>query len=321
MSPELSIPKLSIIVVQRGDTARLHELLIACPEDPRFELLVVDQQGVCGDFGQRCRVLEPESNLGFAGGVNLGVKEASAPLILLLNPDARPQPAALEALLVGFERYPNVAGLVPALVYPDGSAQCDWQLRPLPRAIDLLAQTWFLDLPRGPVLEPEAGTRIEQPAAAALALRRSCLQELGGLDSTFYPAWFEDVDLARRAKDTGMEFRYWPTARFVHAVGSTLPALGYRTFLWLYYRNLLRYARKHHGRPTTAALRASLVLSPVLRLLALPVRAARRATSRGAAARAHLSLAQGALTGFRVPAALRESWCPPPPTSNHGSHA
>ena len=36
------------------------------------------------------------------------------------------------------------------------------------------------------------------PAAAALALRRPVFLELGGFDSRFVPAWWEDVDLAAR---------------------------------------------------------------------------------------------------------------------------
>lgn len=305
---------LSAVVVQWGDTQALARLLRAWPDDPRFELVVVDQGGDCAALVAplaRARVVRAERNLGFAGGVNLGLQHARSPFVLLLNPDTLPGVGSLELLLAGFDHYPQAAGLVPALAYPEGGSQCRWQLRPVPNAWHLLAQTWFLAAPRGFREEPPAGTPIGQPAAAALCLRRSALAQLGGLDAGFFPAWFEDVDLAKRAQREKLALLYWPKARFEHAVGSTLPTLGYRAFLWLYYRNLLRYTAKHHVSVWHSLFRISLTVSPLLRLLALPLRPARRATSRRQAARGLLALSLGALSGFRWPRGLCQSWLVP----------
>jgi hypothetical protein len=150
--------------------------------------------------------------------------------------------------------------------------------------------------------EPEAGARVEQPAAAALALRREAFAAVGGFDAGFHPAWFEDVDLARRMKTAGLVLRYWPAAVFRHGLGSTVPRLGYGRFLWIYYRNLTRYLRKHHGPAWALAARAALVPGILIRLLLLPVRRPRRAESRGEAFTGLITVLAGALTGWRAPA-------------------
>jgi GT2 family glycosyltransferase len=299
------------VVVHWHNEELLAELAAAWPRDVRFELVVVDN----GSTGELClpesaQRISPGRNLGFAGGANAGIAAARAPLLLILNPDALPEAGALDELLHGFEAHPDAAGLAPQLAGADGAPQFGWQLRDLPTPWACLGQV--LLLPGRPIhtVEPPAGTPVAQPAAAALALRRSALLAVGGFDAGFYPAWFEDVDLAKRLREAGQVLRYWPAARFRHRLGSSVPRLGYGTFLWVYYRNLTRYLAKHHGRPWAGAARALLPLGLGLRLLLLPFRRPRRAASRAEAGRGLLDAMAGAVTGWRRPARLatRESF-------------
>jgi hypothetical protein len=301
-------------VVHWGPPADLGRLAEAWPDDPRFELVVVDNGGQLPASlpAPRGRVLRPGRNLGFAGGADLGAAAARAPLLLFLNPDVRPLPAALPALLEGFRVHPDAAGLAPRLVGGDGRPQHRWQLRPLPGLGGLLAQGLFLSLIRGPEAEPPAGAPVAQPAAAALALRREAFVAAGGFDPRFFPAWFEDVDLARRLATGGATVRYWPAAAFEHRQGGSVAALGYPGFLWSYYRNLDRYLRKHHGAGGALALRLILAAGAPARLALVPLRRPARAASRGEAARGLLALAAGALSGWRSPpAAARLTTAPP----------
>jgi GT2 family glycosyltransferase len=310
MSHSAEEPLLTGIVVHWHNEDLLAELTAAWPRDPRFELLVVDNGSAAPLSLGPARLLRPGRNLGFAGGANAGLAAARAPLVLLLNPDAVPEPGALDSLLAGFSAWPDAAGLAPRLLGPDGASQAAWQLRGLPSAAACLLHTLpFGGAPR-PRQEPPAGTPVEQPAAAALALRRAVLEQIGGMDAGFYPAWFEDVDLARRLRDAGAVLRYWPEARFRHRLGSTVPRLGYGPFLWIYYRNLTRYLRKHHGAAWAAAARVAVVAGAAGRLLLLPLRRPQRAASRGEAARGLLGVLIGALSGWRRPrrlAAMQEA--------------
>jgi GT2 family glycosyltransferase len=287
-----------VVVHWHGET-QLAALAAAWPDDPRFELLVVDNGSRLPLAAGPGRVLAPGRNLGFAGGANLGIAEARAPLVLLLNPDAVPEPGALERLLEGFACWPDAAGLAPRLTGAGGESQHRWQLRPLPSPASLLLHAFFLPGGRGPAAEPPPGAPIEQPAGAALALRREAVVGIGGLDPAFHPAWFEDVDLARRLRQRGAVLRYWPAAVFRHRLGASVEELGYGSFLALYSRNLVRYLRKHHGRGWAAAARLALALGACLRLAALPLRRPRRARSRRQAASGLWALVLHAATGWR----------------------
>jgi len=302
-------PLLSGVVVHWRNEDLLAELAAAWPRDPRFELIVVDN-GSSAPLPAGVRILRPGRNLGFAGGANFGVAAARGAILLILNPDAVPEGGALERLLEGFAAFPEAAGLAPRLVGPGGEPQNAWQLRRLPSARQVLLQVFPFTGTTGATEEPPAGTPVEQPAAAALAFRRQALAAVGGFDDGFHPAWFDDVDLARRLRDLGLVLRYWPAARFRHGLGSTVPRLGYGPFLWIYYRNLTRYLRKHHGPAWALAARMALVPGVAVRLLALPLRRPRRARSRGEAARGLLLVLAGALTGWTRPRHLVERAAP-----------
>lgn len=283
----------------------VEELIRIWPKEARFELIVVDNSSTLLSEYEGVLVLRPGENLGFAGALNLGCQHTDAPVVLALNPDASPMGSALQALLEGFERWPDASGIVPRLVGLDGQPQTRWQLRSLPSVWTLLLQTLFIPAGEGPVTEPEAGTTIEQPAAAALALRRSVLSEMGGFDEDFFPAWFEDVDLAARLKRRGAKIRYCPTAVFTHHLAASVTPLGYDRFLWIYYRSLCRYLEKHHGYGWAVVARLLVSVAAPTRIVLLPVRQPKRAADRRSAARGLIDLvdlAFGAITNWRRPA-------------------
>lgn len=306
-------PLISTIVVSWRDAASLRQLLEVWPADPRFELIVVDNSEA--DYAppassffwpKHVRRLGGQGNLGFGGGCNLGAEVAQAPWLLFLNPDALPLAGALEALAGAPAADPSAAGFVPALEFEDGRPQCAWQLQPLPSQLALFSQIFFFGGARGPLAEPPALTAIGQPAAAALMLDAALFREIGGFDPTFFPAWFEDVDLARRLAGRSARLLYWPTSRFRHQQGSSVSSLGYGAFLWIYDRHLCHYLRKHHGWLSATAARLLLPISLLLRIAALPWRKPRRARSRLAAARDLGAVLAGALTNFRYPRAWYE---------------
>ena len=299
--------ELSTIVVSWRSSADVVRLVASFPAGARHELVVVDNAGeseLARLAAPSLRVIAPGRNLGFAGGCNLGARASTAPRLLFLNPDAEPVDDALDRLLEGFALRGDAAGLVPRLVGDAGEPQASWQLRELPGPARLLAHAFFWN-PGRRRREPAPGTPIGQPAAAALALRRDAFESIGGFDERFAPAWFEDVDLARRLAAAGKSLLYWPAATFRHRVGSSVATLGYGRFLRIYDRNLARYLRIHHGRGWELAFRALVPIGALARLAALPLRRPLRATSRRSAAADLLDAARAAFEGWseREPAA------------------
>ena len=318
-------PVLTAVAPHWQDEDNLALLVRSWPRDGQFELIVVDngssvapgiralhragedagapsagaggEVGAPGAGGANVHFVEPGRNLGFAAAVNRGAANAGGGLLLILNTDARPESGALESLIRGMEQHPEAAGLAPRLLNEDGAPQAGWQLRKLPRLRTLLGYCCFVE--PGPMPEPPAGSPVEQPAACALLLRRDVFEAVGGMDEGFWPAWFEDVDLARRLREQGDQVLYWPDATFRHGLGASVPRLGYGPFLLAYYRNLDRYARKHHGRGAAFVLRTVLTVAGLLRIVVLPLRRPRRAGGRGEAAVGLWRLAAGAATGWR----------------------
>ncbi len=303
-------PEISGLVVHWSNEAELARLVAAWPDDSRFELIVVDNGSTSPLPSGPYRLVSPGRNLGFAGGVNRGVEVATAPVVLLLNPDARPEAGALERLREGLAWHPEAAGLVPRLVGEDGQPQFRWQLRRLPTAGELCREALLGEIARGPDQEPLAGAAVEQPAAAALAIRREVLAAIDGLDEGFYPAWFEDVDLGRRLRPLGRPLLYWPEAVFRHGQGASVPRLGYGPFLWICDRNARRYLRRHHGGAWAGLFRAVRALGLLLRLVVSPVLRPRRARSRREALSGLTAALAGALSGWRWPRSWAERWAP-----------
>lgn len=297
-------PLVTAVAPHWHDEDNLALLVRSWPRDGRFELIVVDN-GSSGSLAEpgggrpNVHVLEPHANLGFGAAVNRGATDAEGRLLLILNTDARPEPGALESLVRGMEEYPEAAGLAPRLLDDDGAPQAGWQLRRLPGLRTLLGYCSFME--PGAMPEPPAGSPVEQPAACALLLRRDAFEAAGRMDEQFWPAWFEDVDLARRLRDRGETIRYWPDATFRHGLGASVPRLGYGPFLLAYYRNLDRYARKHHSRGAALVLRVVVTAAALLRIALLPLRRPRRARGRGDAVAGLWRLVVAAATGWSGP--------------------
>jgi N-acetylglucosaminyl-diphospho-decaprenol L-rhamnosyltransferase len=128
---------------------------------------------------------------------------------------------------------------------------------------------------------------VDQPAAAALMVRRDAYDAIGGFDEQFFPAWYEDVDFCQRLKSAGWEIYFVPDAKFQHVGGYAAELLGARAFAEAYYRNQLRYATKHFARSGRLGVRASIAAGMIARLIARP-----------ANARAYAGVLRGVLGGW-----------------------
>lgn len=232
------------------------------------------------------KLLLNDENHGFGPAANQGAALASGEFVVFLNPDTRAVGEPFGPLLEAFASDTKVVAVAPRLLDgPDeaGEDQERFQLRHLPSWGQALRELLLIDrlmpgnrgLSRDRYLDRDRDRpfAVEQPAAAALAVRRSVFAAAGGFDGRFLPAWFEDVDLCARLLPRGT-ILYWPASRFVHAGRAALTRLGYDRFLPVYYRNAIRYWCKHRGRASALAFRLLVVTGMLLRLALLPLRTA-----------------------------------------------
>jgi N-acetylglucosaminyl-diphospho-decaprenol L-rhamnosyltransferase len=296
------------------------------PEGPRVSLLVVDNGGGLRERNRiaalwpEAGVLVNETNEGFGPAANRAAQAAAGDVLLFVNPDTRAEGDPFSEIARAFAAHPEAAAVAPRLLdwnngvpesrtqnpksktarpllSPDREDQFTFQLRRLPTLANDARELLLLDH-----LSPNSAGRrrfryadsdrespfeVEQPAAAALAIRGEAFRRLGGFDVRFTPAWFEDVDLCARLRGEG-KVLYWPAAVFRHRGGVASETLGYARFLPAYYRNAILYRRLHYSLPARIAYRALLVVGMLLRLGALPLRSS-VPRSRRKAARAYLS--------------------------------
>lgn len=282
----------SVLIVtwnsERWVGACLDALQDAC-EGLECELIVVDNASSDDSAtvaerhgGPSCRVIRSEENLGFAGGVNLGMEAACGEWLLLLNPDCVLDPGAVSRLIEACGSEPNVVGAAPALRGADGSSQARFQFRRLPTPGALVAETLFLDTiaPWNPATaryryrERRDFTRqrdVEQPAFAAVLLRSRVVRREGPLDSAFHPAWFDDVDYCRRLRGAGFRFLVVPTSTAVHAGGASLESMHRGAFAIVWYRNMYLYAKKWFTPRGAEAVRWAIIIGMTIRIVATAV--------------------------------------------------
>ena len=203
-------------------------------------------------------------NGGFAHGCNVGWRAGSSPYVLFLNPDAHIGLEALAKLVRELDRDERAGAVAPRIEEPDGSL--DFSLRRFPRVRSGFAQALFLHrvFPDAPWVDEVIRDRsqyehphtVEWVSGACFAVRRSVLEEIGGMDEGYFH-YSEDTDICARVWEAGYEVRYVPDAVAVHEGGASSPRTR---LLPILAASRMRYSAKH-DRPLAAALvRASVVL-------------------------------------------------------------
>ena len=283
--PRPAAPELSIVIVtwnsERWIERCVRSLPAAC-EGLSYEVVVYDNASTDETLrlvpGEGTRIIRSEKNDGFAAGTNRALAATRGRYVFLLNPDCDLDPRALTLLYEFLDRNPNAAAAAPLLVGESGGSQREFQLRRLPTLRGLAAEALLLDkmFPSNPAtahyryrdLDLSHPQRVEQPAAAALLMRREVFEAIGDFDEQFSPAWFEDVDYCRRLANAGKELYVVPAARARHVGGASLEHMPYARFIDLWYRNMWRYAHKWFSPGKAEALRWALIVGMMLRCVA-----------------------------------------------------
>lgn len=313
--PPLAVQKdVTLVIVTWNSAGWIGRCLRAIPAacaTRSFEVVVFDNASEDTTVQQVSEVrATPETllilsdrNIGFAGGVNRAVARASGRHVLLLNPDCELAPGTVDTLVSYLDTHNDVAAAVPLLVGEDGEPQRDFQLRRLPTMTSIATDLLLVDhiAPHTQrsadykKLELDAPHPIEQPAAAAMLIRREVMEEVGSLDERFEPAWFEDVDYCRRLSGAGHSIHLVPHAVAVHQGGASLEHVSYERFFEIWYRNLYRYARKWFSPAQAELVRWLTIVGMLLRVVAVTVGFSGGALNRNDALRAYRRVLRDAL--------------------------
>ncbi len=246
--PETEAPLLSIVIPVFNQVDYtwhcLHSLLQCDPAVSR-EIIVVDNAssdatptllaGLKGAF----RVIRNTENLGFVDACHQGAADSRGRYLLLLNNDTQLRPGALQALVDVLETQADVGIVGAKLLYPDGRLQeagcelfADASARNIGRAGDTHAE--FAQQDRD----------VDYCSGAALLIRRTLWQTLGGFDRRYAPAYYEDTDLCLQARQAGFRVRYCHRAEVIHYEGVTAGVDIHSGFKAYQARNQQRFYAK-----------------------------------------------------------------------------
>lgn len=168
-------------------------------------------------YGDKITILKNEKNLGFAGGVNVGIRyalEKNFEAVALFNNDAIADPAWLKELVADLAGHDDTGIVTCRMLLGDG------------KTLDSTGEfytTWGLPYPRGreKVIDSYMNNEYIFGASGGASLYRTDLfKEIGLFDETFF-AYYEDTDISFRAQLAGWKVRYVPSAIVHHRQGAT----------------------------------------------------------------------------------------------------
>jgi GT2 family glycosyltransferase len=248
--------KVSAVVVSHGHADELAASLPALATQVDELLVIANIPGsLPPELPEGTRVLHNERPLSFAANANLGAASTEHELVLVANPDAVPEPGAVETLRRFTEEHPRCGVAGPRLLYSDGS----WQAsrRRFPTVGATLVRRTPLRLLFPPLRwqrrhyllgeRPEEPVPAETMLGAFLLLRRAMLDEIGGWDAGFR-MYCEDIDLNYRAARAGWERWYVPAAVVRHEYAAVIDKRFLTRHTVWHARAMLRFLRKHPER-------------------------------------------------------------------------
>ncbi|MEW6125708.1 MAG: glycosyltransferase family 2 protein [Acidobacteriota bacterium] len=155
-------------------------------------------------------LIRSETNLGFATGCNLGVRQARGKYLVFLNPDTLVENNWLENLIRPFEEKSEVGIITPKILLsdrPDTINACGTAVH-----LTGLSLCRGLGLPRQ---RYDGFGEVGAISGAAFAIRRELFERLGGFDEDMF-LYMEDIDLSLRARLTGWQTYYTPDCTIFH---------------------------------------------------------------------------------------------------------
>jgi hypothetical protein len=311
------MPRCSAIIVTYNSAGSIVQCLQALAGED-CEIVVVDNASQdetvtrVNSFraDHQVELLRISRNLGFAAGVNHGVRAAGADVFLILNPDAIAEQDAVAALIDCMTAQ-GAAAAGGALLGSDGQPDRGFAIRRLPTLGSLLCEALLINQlwPSNPInhryrcLDADYTNtqQIEQPAGACMAITREAWEAVGGMDTQFAPVWFEDVDLCKRLIDSGRKIVYCPAARFHHAGAHSVGNLSFAQKQLFWYANMLRYARKHFSATKIWILRVGIIKGMTLRSFAVLIGQGPKDVTSSEALQAYWEVVKSAFRGSPRP--------------------
>ncbi|MDF2883431.1 MAG: glycosyl transferase family 2 [Clostridiaceae bacterium] len=263
-SDEINPVRLSIIIVNYN----AEKLLLDCVKSiynsnnsTSLEVIIVDNDSkdnsrslITSEY-PHVQWVQNKDNVGFAKANNQAMKISKGEYIMLLNNDTVVLDKALDKLVQFLDKNPETAAVGPRILNADMSLQLSCR-RGLPNAVNSFG--YFLKLykvlPNNKALGGYAMTyisdkishEVECLSGAAMVVRKSVVDKIGGLDENFF-MHFEDVDFCLRIGKLGYKLFYVHDSEIIHLKGQS-SKLRSKKVIEDFNNSLLYYYKKNYSK-------------------------------------------------------------------------
>jgi GT2 family glycosyltransferase len=174
------------------------------------------------------RVIRSEENLGFAGGNNLGIKEAKGDYIMLLNNDTVVDPDFAEPIVKAFEQNEDV-GIVGSKIHflhSPGVMQYAGSTKMNPLTLTSFAIGWGEE-DKG---QYDKGGYTHLTHGAAMTVSRKAIEKAGTMEDGYF-LYYEELDWCLQIQNAGFKIWFQPKSLIHHkesmSVGKSSPLKEY----------------------------------------------------------------------------------------------
>lgn len=215
-------PKVSIIIPVYNQFEYTYQCLKSILENSTgvsYEIIVADDVStdrtrMLLQIATNVTVMRNQENLGFLKNCNQAAKKARGSYLLFLNNDTTVVSGWLNPLVALMEQDEKIGITGSKLVYPNGI------LQEAGAVIWSNGDGW--NYGRGDASDkPEYNyvKEVDYISGAAMMVRRSLWERIGGFDERFAPAYYEDTDLAFAARKEGYKVVFQPESIVIHYEG------------------------------------------------------------------------------------------------------
>lgn len=250
MYKDTSYPLISIITINYNglnDTSELIESIQTHIHSTSYEIIVVDnaskkdEASVLKEKYPSINVISSQTNLGFSGGNNLGIKEAKGKFIFLLNNDTYITNDSFHYLIESFEQNPSAGIVCPKICFATGKQNIQYAGYTTLSSITLRNKA--IGLGENDQGQYNRQYKTAYAHGAALMIRKKTIKQIGLMPEIFF-LYYEEIDWSTRLKEQGYEIWYNGYCTIFHKESqSTGQESPLRTFYMM--RNRLLYAWRH----------------------------------------------------------------------------
>lgn len=270
----------SIVIVSHNVANFLNECLMSIRKETtcKYEVIVVDNNSkdnsvdIVKAAHPEIKLIQNQSNIGFAKANNKAFRLANGRYIFMLNPDTMVLEKAIDKLVQFMDDNPEAGVCGPKNLNPDLSLQPNCHHFPtlsmvLVECLQLrrfFPKNRFFGREHMNYWSYDEVKEVDWITGCSLMFRKEILDKVGFLDENYF-MYSEDCDFCYRLKKEKLKTIFYPYASLVHYGGQSSLLHNYqkvhsKTITRYLFKSRYYFFRKHYGRERELLLKIMYII-------------------------------------------------------------